>query len=133
MEQDDAYQQAASRYQVSYMSDAKWLRLFTAVARSGVVILRAHWSTLKDDWSLVREMPRESDLLPTRFRDGGTFPPFEYKWIFSILVPKERPPYPGAMTRAKQDIVGLRAAIEKAGAFQMEDTDEGLLILAYKR
>jgi hypothetical protein len=131
MDQEEAYRKAASRFQVSYMSDSKWLRLFRAVATSGVTIQRARWTTI-DNGGFSERFPAESDLLPTRFRDGR-FQPIQYRWILSIFVPRECPPYPGASTKPKQDVAGLRAAIEKVGAFQMEDTGEGLLISAYGR
>jgi hypothetical protein len=127
---DDEYLKAASRFSVSYMSNAKWVRLFTAVARSGIKVDRAQWNMIEDDHAFWNRMPRESDLLPSRFQDGA-FQPFEYKWIRSIFIPREYRPYPGIGYTRNQDVEGVRAAIEENGAFPLEDQGEGLLIKGY--
>ena len=130
MREDDAYQKAVSRYSVAYMSNAKWVRLFTAVARAGVVIERARWATIGTDHTFWQAFPRESDLLPTRFQDGR-FQPFEYKWIHSIHIPREYRPIADVGYTRKQDVEALKAAIDAVGEFQTELMEDGLTILGY--
>jgi hypothetical protein len=130
MAQDDEYVKATARFSVSYMSNAKWVRLFTAVARSGITVERAQWNMIENDHAFWQRMPHESDLLPSRFQDGA-FQPFEYKWIRSIFIPKEYRPYPDVGYTRHQDTNGVRAAIEEVGVFQLEDIDGGLVIKGY--
>jgi hypothetical protein len=129
MTEDEGYQKAALRYSVTYMSNAKWVRLFTTAVRTGIVIERAQW-TLGSDYSVWEGFPQESNLLPTRFQDGR-FQPFEYNWIRSIHVPREYRPIADVGHTRKQNVDGLKAAIDAVGAFQMELTEEGLTILGY--
>jgi hypothetical protein len=128
---DDEYRKVAARFSVSYMSDAKWVKLFTAVARSGITIERARWTMLENDHTFSQGMPQEYDLRPSRFEDGK-FQPFSYKWIRSIFIPREYRPYPDVGYTVRQDVAGVRAAIERVGQFQLEESEDGLSILAYR-
>jgi hypothetical protein len=40
---DFEYRKAASKYSASYMSNAKWLKLFRAVISTGVPLERVQW------------------------------------------------------------------------------------------
>ena len=85
---DDDYSKYSSKYSVSYMSNSKWLRLFKAVSKSGIEILRSEWYFIDSENTLQYPMPNESQLLEERFQDG-LFLPFEYKWIKSIFIPNQ--------------------------------------------
>ena len=127
----EEYRRKVARYSGSFMSDAKWVRLFTAAARSGIAIARAKWAFIGTDHVMWEALPEESDLLPHRFLDGR-FQPFEYRWIESIFVPWEYRPDPSVGYTRKQDVGALRRALEAVGQFQLEEDDEGLTIVAYR-
>jgi len=128
---EDDYQKYSSKYSVSYMSNSKWLRLFRAVANSGIKVQRSKWHFIDSDNVLEYPMPEESELLDVRFQDG-MFQPFEYKWIKSIFIPATFKPTPGVGFTIEQDTQGILSVIDKAGQFAAELTEGGLCICAYK-
>jgi len=130
-DEDAHYRKIASRYSVSTMSNAKWLRLFRAVIAANVVIEKAEWRFLANDHPSSLPFPQEKDLRPTRFADGP-FQPVAYRWIESVFAPREYAPRPGIGLRRRQDIAGLRAAIEAAGLFELEEDRNGLTLVAYR-
>lgn len=129
---EDDYQKYNSLYSVSYMSNSKWLRLFKAVANSGVEVQRSEWHFIDSDNVLLYPMPQESQLMPERFQDG-LFQPFEYKWIKSIFIPSSFKPTPGVGYTIEQDTACVLSAIQEAGQFATESIEGGLWIHAYKK
>ena len=129
---DAAYRRARAQQGASYMSDAKWRRLFLAAAASGAPVEMARWDVLGDDgYSFWEPLPAETDLLPTGLTDGR-YRLLAYRWIRAIFIPREfRPVQDVGYTRA-QDIGTLRRALEAAGEFAIEETDEGLTIMGYR-
>ncbi|HET7126521.1 MAG TPA: hypothetical protein VFI26_05455, partial [Lysobacter sp.] len=75
---DHEYARASAKYSASFMSNAKWLKLFQAIISSGVKIERAEWRYIDSAAVDHNALPEDCDLLPTRFADGR-FQPFEYK------------------------------------------------------
>ena len=65
----DDYAKHARRFSVSYMSNAKWQKLFIARARSGVEIEHAEWSYIDSQHTEIMRLPAESDLLDDGFSD----------------------------------------------------------------
>ncbi|MEW7973704.1 MAG: hypothetical protein AB2794_08960 [Candidatus Thiodiazotropha endolucinida] len=129
---EDDYQKYNSQYSVSYMSNSKWLRLFKAVAGSGIEVQRSEWHFIDSDNVLLYPMPQESQLMAERFKDG-LFQPFEYKWIKSIFIPSSFKPTLGAGYTVQQDTAGVLSAIQRTGQFATELTENGLWIHAYKK
>jgi hypothetical protein len=128
---DDDYRKATARYSVSSMSNAKWVKLLTAVARSGIGIVRSQWKYIDDGRCVWNAMPSEDDLLPNRFADGR-FQPLEYKWIEWVFVPHEFATVEGAGHRTKQDTHGLLRVIREVGQFDFEESPEGVRLYAYR-
>jgi hypothetical protein len=113
----DDYKRFRTRFSSSFMSDSKWVRLFSAADDAGVNIEKAYWSFIDTERVLELGLPHKRELLQTRFMDGR-FQSIEYKWIRAIFVPREfRPLLNVGLTRV-QDIGALRSAIEAAGKFQ---------------
>jgi hypothetical protein len=77
-------------------------------------------------------MPREKDLLPTRFADG-MFQPFEYRWLEWVFIPHEYKPHPGVGFIRKQDTEPLLNVINSVGQFEVEVSEEGIRLLAYRK
>ena len=128
---DRAYERASRRYSASFMSNAKWLRLFRAAAKSPAASALARWELISESDHFWQPLPYESELLPSRFQDGR-FQPFEYKWIRSVFVPREYRPVARVGFVRQQPVEALRQAIEAVGQFQLEETPDGLTIVAYR-
>lgn len=129
---DIEYQEALAKYDASFMSDAKWLRLFQAVISAGLVIDRACWKFIDSEHSFWQSFPSGRDLMPTRFADGK-FQPFEYKWIESVFIPARYKPIEGVGYEKTQDIQAIVAALESEGKFQVTESEAGITIHAYQR
>ena len=128
---DDEYRRAMARYSVSSMSNSKWFKLLTAVARSGIGIVRSQWQYIDDGLCVWNAMPSEGDLLPRRFADGR-FQPFEYKWIEWVYIPHEFATIEGVGHRTKQDTQGLLRVMRGVGHFDIEESPEGIRLYAYR-
>ncbi|WP_018605372.1 hypothetical protein [Uliginosibacterium gangwonense] len=129
---DVEYQKALAKYDASFMSDAKWLRLFRAVVSAGLVIDRASWKFVDSEHSIWQSFPSDRDLMPTRFADGK-FQPFEYKWIESVFIPARYRPIEDVGYEKTQDTQGIVAALESEGKFQITKSETGITIHAYQR
>lgn len=131
-EEDELYRRAMRRYSASFMSNAKWVRLLKAIAHSGIKIERSQWQYIDDGLTVCNPMPREKDLLPTRFADG-MFQPFEYRWLEWVFIPHEYKPQPGVGFVRKQDTKSLLKVINAVGQFEVEVSEEGIRLLAYRK
>lgn len=129
--EDAAYRKAASKYSVSYMSNAKWLKLFRTVISAGVPLEQARWKFIDTEHFVEVSFPTERDLEPTGFADGK-FQPFEYRWLESVFIPHAFKPKVGVGYEKKQDTVAVVAALEKAGQFPVEVSPEGVTICGYR-
>lgn len=128
---DDAYAKAVAVYGVSYMSDAKWVRLFNAIIDAEIDLPFVRISYIDWDRTTWKRFPRRSDVLPERFADGATYEPFEYKWIESIFIPREFT-YGETDRRVRsQDVAAVEAALHRVGRFCLELDEQGLTIWAY--
>lgn len=132
MTQDDQYLKAVSAYSVSLMSDTKWRKLFRLLSRAQVKVERATWHFIDLPHPMTQGLPREDELAETRFRDGR-FQPFEYKWIRSIEIPREYRPIANVGYAKQQPIDKLVEVLEAAGQFPIEETPDGIAIIAYRK
>lgn len=129
---DIEYRKALAKYSASFMSNAKWLRLFRALINSGLVIEKACWKFIDSEHSEWKSFPEERDLMPTRFADGK-FQPFEYKWIESVFVPARYRPIQNVGYEKTQDVSALVAVLAAEGQLPIVQSEEGLTIHAYQR
>jgi hypothetical protein len=121
------------KYSASLMSNAKWLKLFRAVFDAKVAVTRAEWYFIDAETPIHFGFPAESDLQATGVADGR-FPPFEYKWIERIHVPRSfRPDSKRPEHEVTQDVDEMLAALHRAGQFPVEENSDGISIFAYKR
>jgi hypothetical protein len=121
-----------ANYDASFMSNAKWLRLFRAVMQAGVSIERAEWRFIGSAHSIWQSFPSEHDLMPTRFADGK-FHPFEYRWLESVFIPSRFRPTVGVGYEREQNTNAIVAALEIAGQFSIENSEKGVTIHGYHR
>jgi hypothetical protein len=129
---DDTYQKAVSKYDASYMSNAKWLRLFRTAIRAQISFEFAVWRYIDSDHSAQIAFPKGFDLGETRFNDGR-FQPHEYKWIESVFIPNSYRPKAGIGYEKKQETAAFVEALAKVGKFPVEVSEDGITIVAYRR
>jgi hypothetical protein len=129
--EDAEYQKASSKYSASYMSNAKWLKLFRAVISAGVKLECVRWKFIDTEHSVEASFPEERDLEPTGFADGK-FQPIEYRWLESVFIPHVFKSKAGVGYEKMQDTAAVLAALEKAGHFPVEVSQEGITILGYR-
>ncbi|QMV61856.1 DUF6678 family protein [Pseudomonas berkeleyensis] len=129
--EDVEYRQAAANYSTSYMSSAKWLKLFRAVISAGIPLERVRWKFIDTEHFIEVSFPDEWDLQPTRFADGK-FQPFEYRWLEFVFIPHAFKPRAGVAYEKKQDTATVVAVLEKIGQFPIEVSPEGITIRGYR-
>ncbi len=131
-DEDIAYRKALAKYSASFMSDAKWLKLFRAIIQAGIHVERAEWRFIDSAHSMWKSFPSETDLTPTRFADGK-FQPFGYRWLESVYVPRTFRPVADVGFERQQDTAAIVAALALAGQFNIEENADGITIHAYRR
>ena len=122
----------ASRFKLSCMSNAKWRKVFTAIATSTVEIRRCEFKCI--DSPHVSTMPRAPlvrELMERRFTDG-LWQPFEYKWIEWFRFPRQFKPYAGVGLVVTQDVEALQRVIAAAAHACVELDDEYLWLFGYR-
>ena len=130
LSRDEQYQKAIARFSILHMSNAKWRRVFTAIADAGIVELRSEWKHIDtDEITQHYQMPRHKDLLERRFQDGY-FQPYEYKWIHWIRIPRRYFDESVGLTR-EQNLTEVEAALNASRAVTAVDAD-AITILAYE-
>jgi hypothetical protein len=107
---------AISRAQASYMSDAKWRKLFALLRDQGIRSLR--WKFVGASVEIPGSLPDESDLLDDRFGDSGPYPYGPYREIEWVEIPAE-------------NSRGIADALARVGRFRTEACETGLRVLGY--
>ena len=114
------------------MSNIKWRKPFLCWARSGIEIEHSEWSFLGSEHKEIHRLPCENDLMENRFSDGQ-FQPFEYKWIFTIYIPKNYKPISKVGFERNQDIDGLKEIAKSLGNFPIFEKEDGIEIRGYEK
>ncbi len=132
----DQYTKFSSQFSASYMSNAKWRKVFTAIAdaiaNSSLRVTIAEWKWLDSDKVQLTRVPHHSDILYQRFADGE-LQPVEYKWIEWIRFPRVYKPHKGIGLTVDQDIDALFHLLTSCAQLQLEIDSEQLTLFAYGR
>lgn len=132
----DAYERDYKRnmkvFSVSYMSNAKWYKMFQAIANAQLGITKATWKFISSEHLSNDGVPGLHDLLPSYLADGS-FQPVEYKQIEWILFPRVWRPRADAGQEVLQDIEGLGRVLEAVGQLQIMKDDKGITVFGYGR
>lgn len=129
-ERERHYRTLRAAFAVAYMSNAKWRKLFTVIAASGLVLDRAEWKLIDADQLYAWGVPSQTDLLPNRLADGR-FAPVEYKWIEWIRFPRHYRRDPQARRLIEQDLDGLLQALATVGQLHIEREPDHLTVFGY--
>ncbi len=119
-------------FSVSYMSNAKWYKMFQAVANAQLGITKATWKFIWSERLFNDGVPGLHDILPSRLADGR-FQPIEYKQIEWILFPRVWRPRIDVGHEVFQNIEGLVRVLEAVGQLQTVEDNRGLTVFGYGR
>jgi hypothetical protein len=122
----------ASRFTISCMSNANWLKVFTAIDTSLVEIRRCEFKCIDSNFVFAQDRaPQVRELLERRFTDS-IWQPFEYKWIEWFRFPRQFKPYPDVGLLVAQDVERLQAVISDAAHACVELDAEYLWLYGYR-
>ena len=128
----DPYEREVAAFSASYMSSAKWYRVFQAIADAQLGVTKATWKFIWSEHLFDDGVPRLCDLLPSRLVDG-LFQPVEYKWIEWIFFPRLWRPRADVGYEVSQNIELLKQVLEGVGQLESVEDDKGLTLFGYGR
>ncbi len=129
---EDDYLKYSKNFSVSHMSNAKWRKLFMAIAKADLNIHQAEWSFIDSEHTMNLPLPCERDLLESRFADGR-FQPFEYKWILNIKIPRQFRLKDKVGYFVKQDVDLIKCIASGLGEMPIFETEDGIEIRGYDK
>jgi hypothetical protein len=122
------------RFTVSFMSNAKWRKLFTVLDNPELNLKQAVWKFI-DSEQEIRGWLTKSDELMERYVGDYGLGPFAYKHIEWLEIPDKGIPFGFEKIPFKhweQNVEGAIMALATAGQFELERTDKGLRIYGFK-
>jgi hypothetical protein len=129
---------AKRRFTASFMSDSKWRRLFTILARPDLGIRQALWKFVDLETPLRFGLPDTEDLAGKLSRSGWFFEPggeSPFKRIEWVEITRLDIPYGWEKIPHKhrqQNVDTAVALLEEAGQFELESTELGVRIYGYR-
>ena len=124
------------KYTRSYMSNAKWRKLFSVVHERNLAFSHCVWKLVTESEPTPGHVPDIDELGDTYVGDCGALNgPFEFREIEWILIPRSHAfrRYENAPLEHKtQQFDSIVSQIESLGQFEYELTDEGLKVYGYR-
>ena len=122
------YRRHASRYQHSWMSNSKWIKVLDAMARTRSGVTRSSIKTIdqRGPGPLRHWLPRED-----RAHRGCVVDALASRWIEWIRFPRRWRTKPGVGHSVEQDVETLAAEISAAAHAKLELDDESLWLYGY--
>jgi hypothetical protein len=121
----------AENFNCSNMSDTKWRKLFTLLAKSELGLTRCSFKFLGNDQIYTTRFPREDDLRRTMFDDNLDVRFRYYIELEWIEIPRK---YQNSVLNnliVDQDVEDAYNMLKKTGQFEMSLTETGLKIYGY--
>jgi len=122
------------RFSASYMSNAKWRKLFTAL--DPLKIEQAYWKFVDLDDEFRDRFVEKEDLMEKFVGDCGVGGgPFAYRRIEWVEIPKigKNPMYENVPhMNFEQDITKVQRILDEIGCFETEQTARGIRIYGHK-
>ena len=132
MEITDAekYRKHAAAFQHSWMSNAKWRKVLSAIAGTTSNVTRCEFKCIDSDHITVVRAPKVSDIAYSHFADEA-FQPFEYKWLEWMRFPRRFKPIVGVGYVVEQQVEVLKSEIEANASAMLSLDDQFLWLFAY--
>jgi hypothetical protein len=123
----------AKRFSASFMSDAKWRRLFTALAQPELALRQVLWKFVDLERSLRFVLPDADDIEQGVVPDPAGKSPFkriEWVEILDLDIPTgwEQVPH----KHRRQNVDAALAALVEVGQFETEQTQDGFRVYGYR-
>jgi hypothetical protein len=119
----------------SLMSDAKWRKVFRALAEQPESVFAATWKLTDEPEPIAGGLPDSEEVWESQV-DGGLGSPVPYKKI-EWLELLERVPYRrydhAPVAYKAQDLGPVREALNALGRFPLQDVEGGFRIYGYHR
>jgi len=122
------------RFTASFMSNAKWRKLFIAIDRPELNLNQAVWKFIDSDIEIRGSLTKSDELMEEYVGDYG-LGPFAYKHIEWLELPRKGIPHGFEKIPFKhweQDIEGAITILKSIGQFELENTDAGVKIYGFK-
>ncbi|WP_241210136.1 DUF6678 family protein [Vibrio splendidus] len=124
------------RFSCSYMSNAKWRKLFSVVNENNVQFTHCQWKLVSETDPKLGHLPDFDSLGEYYVGDCGALNgPFEFELIEWLFIPTSigYKPYEGSPTIYNtQGVQHLIDQLNVLGEFEFTSDDEGLKIFGYK-
>ena len=122
------------KFKTSFMSNAKWRKLF--IALEPTQLKQAYWKFVDLDDEIRDAFLDEEDLMEKFVGDCGVCGgPFAYRRIEWVEIPAigknpqyEKVPY----MNFKQDVKAVESILASIGEFEIENTERGIRIYGHK-
>ena len=123
------------KFNVSYMSNTKWRKVFTAL--EPIKIQQAYWKFVDLDQEIRSAFITSHDLMEKYIGDYGVaVAPFAYRRIEWVEIPKTgiNPQYEKIpFMNFTQDIETVENILTSLGKFEFEHTERGLRIYGHRQ
>lgn len=126
-----------SRFSASFMSNAKWRKLFSVINNGSLPISWCTWRMVGDKHPVEGKLPVLTRLSDSHVGDCGALNgPFPFKAIEWLLLPHKfgyRSYDNAPMKYITQDLKEIAQTIDSIGKCEYELTQDGLKIYGYKK
>lgn len=127
---------ALKQYSSSFMSNAKWKKLFAVINDGDIPLSACIWKLVEDKEPKIGFIPDLDQLGEDYVGDCGALnAPFSFKEIEWLFLPfkKGHQPYDKSPIKYEyQDMEAIKVLIDSAGQLEYEINDEGLKIYGHK-
>jgi len=124
------------KFSCSFMSNAKWRKLFSVVNENNTEFTNCQWKLVNDSDPVFGHLPDFDSLGDYYVGDCGALNgPFDFDLIEWLLVPTTLgyKPYEGSPVVYKnQSVTHLVEQLNAIGEFQIETVEGGIKIFGYK-
>ena len=133
-ELDQKRRKAAERMSASFMSNTKWRRALTALAKTNPGD-RSLWKIITIPEPAPGSVPEADEIGEDYVKETATPGPLLYRdieWMELVRDVRWRAYDHAPLTHRYQDLVAARKSLEAAGSFEITESEQGLRIHGYR-
>lgn len=123
-----------NKFTASYMSDAKWRKLFTELDVPDLMLNQCYWKFVDCEHEILGWFTKSEELMDKFVGDYGSGP-FAYKRIEWVEIPTVGKPYGYENVPFKhwqQNVTEAAEILNRTGKFEFDMTERGLRIYGFK-